>query len=303
MQTLNNLKPCAYHLRSVGNIPACQHPASSDSVAQVPGTFSLKTGLISRFAVPLAVKFMESALYAGTACGSTVPFVSEHINEIIAKKYQPQIDELYLCCRSRLASDCMLGVLPIPITHSLIHSLKIPYLCREKNMEETIVNRVAKSGIVTIDLEEYFPKEQIVEFDIKDWLFHGLILKEQDFRTRLQEHDWAAYQDKHVTIYCSTEAIIPFWAYMLLATELQPFAKSITQGNRKTFLQQYYRDLIQTLHPEEYKGKRIVVKGCSDKDVPASAYAEITARLLPYVKSIMYGEPCSTVPVYKAGQG
>jgi hypothetical protein len=169
-------------------------------------------------------------------------------------------------------------------------------------MEEAIVNRVAKSGIVSIDLEEYFPKEVIVEFDLKDWLFHGLILKEQDFRTRLEEHDWSAYKDKHVTITCSADAVIPVWAYMLLSMKLQPFAKSITQGSRQIFLQQYYRELIQKLNPEDYSGRRIVVKGCSDKDVPASAYAEITARLLPVAKSIMYGEPCSTVPVYKAGK-
>ena len=169
-------------------------------------------------------------------------------------------------------------------------------------MEEAIVNRVAKSGIITIDLEEYFPKEEIVEFDLKDWLFHGLILKEQDFRTRLEEHDWAAYKDKYVTIACSADAVIPVWAYMLLSMKLQPFAKSITQGTRQIFLQQYYRELIQNLNPEDYSGRRIVVKGCSDKDVPASAYAEITARLMPVVKSIMYGEPCSTVPVYKAGK-
>lgn len=169
-------------------------------------------------------------------------------------------------------------------------------------MEEAIVNRVAKSGIITIDLEEYFPKEEIVEFDIKDWLFHGLILKEQDFRTRLEEHDWAAYKDKHVLITCSADAVIPVWAYMLLSMKLQPYVKSITQGERQIFLQQYYREFIQRLNPEDFKGRRVVVKGCSDKDVPASAYAEITARLLPRVKSIMYGEPCSTVPVYKAGK-
>jgi hypothetical protein len=170
-------------------------------------------------------------------------------------------------------------------------------------MEEAIVNRVAKSGIISIDLEEYFPKEEIVEFDIKDWLFHGLILKEQDFRTRLEEHDWSAYQDKHVLLICSTEAIIPVWAYMLLSMKLKPFAKSVTQGDRKTFLQQYYHDLIQNLNPEEYKDMRLVIKGCSDKDVPSSAYSEITTRLLPVAKTIMYGEPCSTVPVYKAAKG
>jgi hypothetical protein len=170
-------------------------------------------------------------------------------------------------------------------------------------MEEAIVNRVAKSGIVSIDLEEYFPREEIVEFDIKDWLFHELILKEQDFRTKLEEHDWSTYTDKHVLLICSTDAIIPVWAYMLLSMKLKPFAKSITQGDRKIFLQQYYHDFIQNMAPEEYKDRRLVIKGCSDKDVPISAYSEITARLLPVAKSIMYGEPCSTVPVYKAGKG
>jgi hypothetical protein len=167
-------------------------------------------------------------------------------------------------------------------------------------MEETIVNRVAKSGIVSIDLEEYFPKEEIVEFDIKDWLFHGLILKEQDFRTKLEEHDWAAYTGKHVVFFCSADAVIPVWAYMLLSMKLQPFAKSVTQGTKDLFLQQYYKDVIQNLTIESYSGQRLVIKGCSDKPVPASAYADITAKLMPIAKSIMYGEPCSTVPVYKA---
>jgi hypothetical protein len=166
-------------------------------------------------------------------------------------------------------------------------------------MEEAIINRVAKSGIETIDLGDFFPEQEMVEFDIKDWLFHGLILKEKDFRQALEEHDWTAYQDKLVAIHCSNDAIVPVWAYMLLAMKLQPYAGRVVYGNRENLLNLYYQEVFSRLRPEDYSGKRMVIKGCGDKPVPVQAYSEITRLLMPYVKSIMYGEPCSTVPVYK----
>ena len=167
-------------------------------------------------------------------------------------------------------------------------------------MEETIVNRVAKSGIETIDLESFFPETEIVTLDIKPWLFHGLILKEQDFRKHLEEHDWTLYTGKAVCIVCSADAIIPIWAYMLISSKLQPFTNEYIFGSREEYLSQYYRRVLSTqLNPNDFADKRLVIKGCGEKDVPTSAYVEVTRLLLPVAKTIMYGEPCSTVPVYK----
>ncbi len=162
-----------------------------------------------------------------------------------------------------------------------------------------IVNKIANSGLITIDLDDYFPAEEIVELDIKDWLFQGLILKEKDFREKLEIFDWGQYKGAVVTIFCSAEAIIPYWAFMLIATKLKPVAKQIAYGNKEQYLSQHYKTVLSSLHPEDFTDKRIVIKGCGDKPVPVSAYVEITQLLQSYAKSIMYGEPCSTVPVYK----
>lgn len=170
---------------------------------------------------------------------------------------------------------------------------------RNDTMAEEIVNRVAKSGIQTIDLADYFPAEEIVVLDMKDWLFHGLILKEKDFREKLDTHDWMQYAQKNVTITCSTDAIVPLWAYMLFATRLTGIAAQIAFGTEEEFLSQHYRQALTGFSPADYADQRIVIKGCGEKPVPASAYVEITRLLVPYAKAIMYGEPCSTVPVYK----
>lgn len=167
------------------------------------------------------------------------------------------------------------------------------------NIDKPLVNRVAKSGIVTLNLENYFPKEEIISFDLKDYLFMELILKEKDFREALKNHDWSQYQGKNLCIYCSTDAIIPVWAYMLVTSYAEPFALRIVQADEKTFLDIYYQETLQALDIGQYEDKRIVIKGCSDKPVPPSAYAELTRLLRPIAKSIMYGEPCSTVPIFK----
>jgi hypothetical protein len=164
---------------------------------------------------------------------------------------------------------------------------------------EPIVNKVAESGIVTIDLEQFYPKEEIAVFDLKEHLFMGLILKEKDFRTALQSLDWNQYSNKNVAVTCSVDAIIPVWAYMLVASYLQPFAKHIVFGDDKMLVQMILLKNIGTISPEEYIDKRVVIKGCGEVSIPDAAYMEITAILRPYVKSIMYGEPCSTVPIYK----
>ncbi|MGZ5243296.1 MAG: DUF2480 family protein [Bacteroidia bacterium] len=167
-------------------------------------------------------------------------------------------------------------------------------------MEETITNRVAKSGIETIDLAAYYPEAEIVTLDIKEWLFHGIILKEQDFRQHLETNNWEPFTGKAVCIICSADAIIPLWAYMLVAAKLRPFTNDYIFGNRADYLSQHYIKVLNTqINPADFTDKRIVIKGCADKDVPASAYVEITRLLLPVTKTIMFGEPCSTVPVYK----
>ena len=167
-------------------------------------------------------------------------------------------------------------------------------------MAETFVNKVAESGIITIDLETYFPKEEIVLFDMKDYLFMGLILKEKDFRQALKELDTSVFANKVVAITCSADAVIPMWAYMLVSGLLQPVAREIIFGNEETATKRLLLKNIGTISLDAYADKRIVIKGCGEKPVPEEAYVEITKLLRPVVKSIMYGEPCSTVPVFKA---
>ncbi len=165
--------------------------------------------------------------------------------------------------------------------------------------QNTLVNRVDQSGLITIDLEKYFPTKSIYIFDIKDYLFHGLILKEKDFREALKVHDWEQYNEGVLCVYCSTDAIIPVWAYMLVSTNATSHASEIYIGSEEEYLKNYYRNIISSLNAEEYIDKKIVIKGCSNKPVPASAYADITSKLIGHAQSLMYGEPCSTVPVYK----
>lgn len=166
-------------------------------------------------------------------------------------------------------------------------------------MAETIVNKIAESGLITLDLEEYYPKEEIVVFDLKDYLFMGLILKEKDFRAALQNHDWTQYQNKNVALTCAADAIIPMWAYMLVTSYLQPFANEIIFGNKEAAISTIILKNLSKIKGEAFADKRVVVKGCGDVQIPESAYVEITNKLRPFVKSIMYGEPCSTVPIYK----
>ncbi|MEX0967556.1 MAG: DUF2480 family protein [Bacteroidia bacterium] len=166
-------------------------------------------------------------------------------------------------------------------------------------MANEIINRVASSGILTFDLSEYYPNEEIVEIDLAEFLFQGLILKEKDFRQALSESDWDHYTAKHVGIFSSADAIIPVWAYMLITSYLRPSAASVHFGNKQEVLSILMDRRLAQTDPEEFRDKRVVVKGCGEKEIPASAYLTATWLLQPYAKSIMYGEPCSTVPVYK----
>lgn len=166
-------------------------------------------------------------------------------------------------------------------------------------MDNIIVNKVAESGIITIDLEEYTKNISIKIFDLKDHLFMGLIVKEKDFRAALTQTNWQVYKDVYVGVTCTTDAIIPMWAYMLVASYVEPFAKKVFMGNEGQTQEQLLLHCIDTIDITHYADKRVVIKGCGDNPIPASAYLAITAKLRPVAKSIMYGEPCSTVPIFK----
>lgn len=162
-----------------------------------------------------------------------------------------------------------------------------------------LVNKVAESGIITINPESFLPKKNIKAFDLKDFLFMGLILKEKDYRDALKQYDWSVYNDSIAAVHCSADAIIPVWAYMLCTTYLNSHATQVCYGTADAVKEQLTLQAIETSDFNEHLDKRIVVKGCGDVAVPDSAYLAITQKLMPIAKSIMYGEPCSTVPLYK----
>ena len=166
-------------------------------------------------------------------------------------------------------------------------------------MEDIIINKVAQSGIITFELEKYYPKQVIVEFDLKEYLFMELILKEKDFREAMKNLDWSIYQDKYIALCCSADAIIPVWAYMLVTSLLEPYTNEIFFGNKEAALNALFVKNLAEVQKSEFADKRLVIKGCGDVKIPEAAYIEITRKLRPVVKSLMYGEPCSTVPVYK----
>ena len=167
-------------------------------------------------------------------------------------------------------------------------------------MDDVIINKVANSGLVTIDLEDFLPKEKIEAFDLKEHLFKGLILKEKDFREALKNFDWEIYRNKYVAITCTADAIIPLWAYMLVTAYAQPIAKDVYAGTVEEMKKYVCLKNMSTIKFEEFAGQRIIVKGCGDQQVDSTIYAEITKQLRPLAKSIMYGEACSNVPIFKA---
>ncbi len=166
-------------------------------------------------------------------------------------------------------------------------------------MAEEIINRVASSGLVTFNLEEFYHPGERVVYDLKDNLFMDLILKEKDFRTFLKEHDWSQYKGKNVAITCSEDVIIPTWAYMLLTLALEPFANCVIKGGLNELEIKLYQEALSSVDFQQFNDNRVVVKGCSKVDVPEEIYVEVARKLQPIVKSLMFGEPCSTVPLYK----
>lgn len=166
-------------------------------------------------------------------------------------------------------------------------------------MAEEIINKVAASALTELNLEEYYPKEEVLTFDLKPFLFMELILKEKDFREALLKHDWTIYQDKIVGVTCSADAIIPVWAYMIIASYLEPFARDVIFGDGENAFRQTFLENLKKIDVSRYTDKRVVVKGCGDLPIGEFAYLQIAKMLRPVAKSIMYGEPCSTVPVFK----
>lgn len=162
-----------------------------------------------------------------------------------------------------------------------------------------IVNRVAQSKLVTLDLEEYYPQGSRIQIDIKDWLFESLILKEKEFRNQIASHNWEQYKDAYVALNCSSDAIVPGWAFMLISTKLQPYAKKVVLGSLEDLETTVFQSIIENLEVSDFKDKPVIIKGCSNKPIPPNAYLWATIKLQPVAKSIMYGEACSSVPLYK----
>ncbi len=166
-------------------------------------------------------------------------------------------------------------------------------------MSEEIINRVANSKLVTFDLEGIYPKGERVSFDISPWLLEGIVLRENEFREKAKEQDWSQYQDKFVALFCSTDAIVPGWAYLLLSLYLAPYAKKVTVGSLDELESILFAEILQNLDVSEYADKPIIIKGCAHKPIPQNAYVLLAQKLQPIAKSIMYGEACSSVPLYK----
>lgn len=167
------------------------------------------------------------------------------------------------------------------------------------NSENEIINRVANSKLITIDLEEFYPEGKRIVFDIKDWLYEGLILKEKDFREFVKNHDWTQYKNCYVALTCSTDAIIPSWAYLLISAHLAEFTKNTVVGNLDLLETVIYQEVIENINTTPFINKPIILKGCANKPIPASAYTLLIHKIQPFAKTIMFGEACSTVPIFK----
>lgn len=170
---------------------------------------------------------------------------------------------------------------------------------KAENQNTEIINRVAQSKLVTFDLEDYYPEGNRVVLDIKDWLYEGLILKEKEFRNHVAEHDWESYKNAFVALTCSSNAIVPGWAYMLLSSKLQPYSKKTIIGNLEQLETMLYQSIIENLDVSFFKDKLVIIKGCSNKPVPPNAYIWVTTNIQTVAKSVMYGEACSSVPLFK----
>lgn len=166
-------------------------------------------------------------------------------------------------------------------------------------MANEIVNRVANSKLITIDLEDFYPKGERILFDISDWLYEGLILREKDFRENVKNHDWSQYRNSFVALTCKTEAIVPSWAYLLVTTYIGSYAKKTVVGNLELLETTIFQDIINDFDITAYKDKPVIIKGCAEKPIPETAFVQLVEKLLPVARTIMFGEACSTVPLFK----
>ncbi len=166
-------------------------------------------------------------------------------------------------------------------------------------MAEEIINRIEKSPLITLDLEEFYPKGERIVFDIAQWLHEGIILKEKEFRTYINEHDWTQYKDQFVALTCSTDAIVPSWAFMLITLHLQDYTAYVVQGDLQHLEEVLFHDIIWEMDVEPYRDKPVIIKGCSNLPIPDNAYILLLQKIKPVVRSLMFGEACSTVPLYK----
>ena len=166
-------------------------------------------------------------------------------------------------------------------------------------MADTVVNRVAKSSLITFDLEKFYQIGTRKSLDLSQWLEQGIVLREKDFRSKLKDHDWKAYQDQFIALYCSSDTVFPAWAYLLVTTYLQPYARKVVKGTLADLEIQLFSDKIQKIDLKQFKDKSLIIKGCSNKSVPEDAYVQLIIKLQPVVKSLFYGEACSSVPLFK----
>ena len=166
-------------------------------------------------------------------------------------------------------------------------------------MEKEIINKVAQSSLLVFDLEDYFPDEHVVDLDISQWLLEGFLLKESEFRAHLKNYDWTPFQDKYVALYCNTDAILPAWTYALVAVHLAPYALKIIHGNKELAIIDWYQDVLNKLDYTDYFQKPVILKGCSKKAVPNQVYTLAIQKLIKVARSIMFGEACSAVPLFK----
>lgn len=169
-------------------------------------------------------------------------------------------------------------------------------------MSEEIINRVANSKLMTFNLEDLYPKGERLAFDISSWLLEGIVLRESDFREKANNHDWSQYQDKYVALFCSTDAIVPGWAFLLLSLQLAPYTKKVVVGSLEEMESILFAELLKDLDVTEYYDRSIIIKGCANKPIPPNAYVLLAQKLQPIAKSIMYGEACSSVPLFKKKQ-
>ena len=166
-------------------------------------------------------------------------------------------------------------------------------------MEKEIINKVAQSSLLVFDLEDYYPDEHVVDLDISQWLLEGFLLKESEFRAHLKNYDWTPFQDKYVALYCNTDAILPAWTYALVAVHLAPYASKISHGNKEMAIIDWYHDVLNKLDYTDYFQKPVILKGCSKKAVPNQVYTLAIQKLMKVARSIMFGEACSAVPLFK----